>query len=473
MKFLIVKDNQIKINLEKSVSVLNKICDHIDFEYYEDNLDIDVPTSYIDFNKEIFLLYEKLKDIEKDFVLYITLRRYDNNYFFLTTDTLMILSSYGWEHYTNLPIENGLFYFISAMLAMHIDSTVRHYSMTGCIYDFLEEKTDVDYGMKMGFFCKDCLMRVHEKINDSEKFNTIYLDVINILNTLSNNSKWNKSVINVDMIETTSKLDWMSFENEISNLYRLMGADVKQNINLSGFQIDIYVEEETPSKQKIRAAVECKFYERKVGNKIVNDFSRVVKTLIESDLIDKGIMVSYSGFSTDAFLVSKRTGIDLLKYEDLKLRVKQEEIDFKKDVDASIKKKIIYEKEEINYYPHIFVVMPFTSDLEDVYYLGIHETVKSLNLNCKKVDEMEYVGGILEQIYDSIQNSQIIIAEVSDPNPNVYYEVGYAHALNKKVILITKDVSSAPFDIQSFNHLVYKNIRDLRKKLRKRLEALL
>jgi nucleoside 2-deoxyribosyltransferase len=89
------------------------------------------------------------------------------------------------------------------------------------------------------------------------------------------------------------------------------------------------------------------------------------------------------------------------------------------------------------------------------------------------VDEIEFVGGILDKIYNSIVNSKIIIAEVSSLNPNVYYELGYAHALNKPVILITKDISSAPFDLRNYNHIVYKNIVDLREKLKRRLGVLL
>jgi len=119
------------------------------------------------------------------------------------------------------------------------------------------------------------------------------------------------------------------------------------------------------------------------------------------------------------------------------------------------------------------IIRKTSPDLNDIYFLGIHEIARILNCSCERVDEIEFVGSILDKIYNSIANSRIIIAEVSSPNPNVYYELGYAHALNKPVILIANDMSSVPFDLRGYNHIIYKNIVDLRKKLKRRLEVLL
>ena len=53
------------------------------------------------------------------------------------------------------------------------------------------------------------------------------------------------------------------------------------------------------------------------------------------------------------------------------------------------------------------------------------------------------------------------------------YELGYAHAINKPVILLTKDISSAPFDIRGHNHIVYSSIVNLRESLANRLKGTL
>ncbi len=276
------------------------------------------------------------------------------------------------------------------------------------------------------------------------------------------------------MDEDALGLDWSTFEDEVAQIYRELGAKVKQNVKLAGFQIDLYLEEETPSKQKVRTAVECKFYRRqKVGNKIVNDFYRVIKTLKEKGLVDKGIIVSYSGFSQDAYLVSKETGIELLCFNDLKQLTKKIPKKHTEKVETLIKQRAELSEKKKEKSPDIFVIMPFSPELDDVYHLGIREVAESLKCSCKRVDEMEFTGDILDEIYNSIVNSKIIIAEVSSPNPNVYYELGYAHALRKPVILITKDISASPFDLRMYNHIIYENIVDLRKKLKRRLEVLL
>jgi hypothetical protein len=248
-------------------------------------------------------------------------------------------------------------------------------------------------------------------------------------------------------------------------------------VNLAGFQIDLLVEEETPSKQKIRSAIECKFYDKKVGNKIVNDFARIVKTLKDSRIVDKGMIVSYSGFSQDAFAVSETTGIELLHYRDLEQRARKRERLPKKEPEKTLEEileeKVLDVEKRKERSPKIFVLMPFSTDLDDLYYLGILETARKLNCSCDRVDEIEFTGSIMEKIYESITNARAIVAEVTSQNLNVYYEVGYAHALNKPTILITKDVNNAPFDLSGYNHIIYKDIRDLRCKLENRLKAIL
>jgi len=479
MKILLIQDEGIEIDLERCSNILNGICNTIKFESYKNAVTLGSLSTHINLKKEINLLNQKVSSIEKDYTLYVTYRRYGDNYFIHSAQKTMILSFFGWDSYTNLPLENGLFYFIARLLAGRLEvSYYRHQRLTGCIYDLLGMKTDVDVGMRTGYICENCFKsRIKTNVKKSKALSNILPDLMGILNLTSNASKWGESVFELEKDKSLVGLNWSTFEDEVAQFYRELGANIKQNVNLSGFQTDIYLEEETPSKQKIRTVVECKFYKSKVGNRIVNDFSRIVQTLKESGLVDKGIIVSYSGFSQDAFLVSKETGIELLRFEDLKERVGIKKIPqeekLKKSTELIIEEKELQIKERKEKSPKIFVLMPFSPDLDDVYHLGIRETAKILNCSCERVDEIEFVGSILDKIYNSIVNSKIIIAEVSSTNPNVYYELGYAHALNKSVILITKDISSTPFDLHGYNHIVYRNIIDLREKLKSRLEVLL
>lgn len=105
--------------------------------------------------------------------------------------------------------------------------------------------------------------------------------------------------------------------------------------------------------------------------------------------------------------------------------------------------------------PYAFILMPFGDEFTDIYESGIREACIKSSVRCERVDEIEFNTGILDEIYKGIQRADLVIADMTGRNPNVFYEVGYAHALNKEVILLTQNVSDIPFDLKGHNHLVY------------------
>ena len=118
-----------------------------------------------------------------------------------------------------------------------------------------------------------------------------------------------------------------------------------------------------------------------------------------------------------------------------------------------------------------FVLMPFRSEFDDIYKLGIKETAKNLGIRAERVDEQLYSEGMLNRIYSQIDQADLIIADMTDRNANVFYEVGYAHAKNKLCLHITQDTSDIPFDLQHQRHIVYGNsVNNLRQQLEKNLE---
>ncbi len=264
IKILLLEDRDVTINLGDIVTNLNRVFSSIEFESYPEPRALNSLSKDIDFKKEILDLKEYFSRTEKDYLIYVTLRKYTDNYFYHSTQNIMILSFANWEFYTSLPLENGLLYFIGHALALRIDNTFRHMEKTGCVYDFLETKTDVDIGMKLGFVCEKCMELLRQKARSPAEMQVL-IDLIKILAVLSNASKLGKNIVDSNAEVEPIRGDWRTFENDISQLYRKLGAEVKQNVNLAGFQIDIYVEEDTPSKTKIRSAVECKFYKDKVG----------------------------------------------------------------------------------------------------------------------------------------------------------------------------------------------------------------
>lgn len=118
--------------------------------------------------------------------------------------------------------------------------------------------------------------------------------------------------------------------------------------------------------------------------------------------------------------------------------------------------------------PFVFVLMPFSKEFDDIYLLGINAAATDCDAFCERVDEQKYQGTVLQGIYNQITKADIIVSDMTGKNPNVFYETGYAHALNKQVILLTQNAEDIPFNLKSYPHLVYEGkISNLKQELSK------
>src|SRR6185503_14376375 len=89
----------------------------------------------------------------------------------------------------------------------------------------------------------------------------------------------------------------------------------------------------------------------------------------------------------------------------------------------------------------------------------------------ERVDEQIFTEGMLERVFNQISKADVIVADMTGRNPNVFYEVGYAHALGKIVLLLTQAADDIPFDLKHRQHTVYHGkIEDLKKELTARLQ---
>jgi hypothetical protein len=121
--------------------------------------------------------------------------------------------------------------------------------------------------------------------------------------------------------------------------------------------------------------------------------------------------------------------------------------------------------------PFVFVLMPFDPSFDDIYRLGIQPACKDAGAYCERVDEQVYEGSMLLRIYNQISKADIVIADMTGKNPNVFYETGYAHALGKRTILLTKQTDDIPFDLKHYSHIIYQGkINDLKTQLKKRIK---
>jgi hypothetical protein len=76
--------------------------------------------------------------------------------------------------------------------------------------------------------------------------------------------------------------------------------------------------------------------------------------------------------------------------------------------------------------PHVFVAMPFKPELDDYYHYGIQGAVRDAGFLCERADLSAFTGDVLRWVQDRIRTASLIVADLTDANPNVYLEVGYA-----------------------------------------------
>ena len=105
--------------------------------------------------------------------------------------------------------------------------------------------------------------------------------------------------------------------------------------------------------------------------------------------------------------------------------------------------------------PTAFVAMQFGEPYDTIYRTVIRPEAKKLGIGVVRIDEVNRPGIIFQDIQRKIEDAKVVIAEITAPNQNVYYEVGYAHALNKPTILLAQRGKELPFDIRSYRVIFY------------------
>jgi hypothetical protein len=123
----------------------------------------------------------------------------------------------------------------------------------------------------------------------------------------------------------------------------------------------------------------------------------------------------------------------------------------------------------------VSVMMPFDGKFKSVYE-AIQEACKENSLRCKRADDIWANSTIIQDIFDLIFVSQIVVVDFTGKNPNVMYETGIAHTLGKHVVPMTQAMADVPFDLQQHRVLTYwgnaEGVAKMKKDLSKRLATL-
>lgn len=122
-----------------------------------------------------------------------------------------------------------------------------------------------------------------------------------------------------------------------------------------------------------------------------------------------------------------------------------------------------------------YVLMPFAAEFTHIYETALKPAIAdvagrlALPFSCRRSDETLGPGSITREIVGSIYRADVIVADLSGNNPNVFYELGIAHSLGNKSIMITQSIVGTPFDVAPYRLIRYEATPDGLVKLRSQL----
>ena len=167
--------------------------------------------------------------------------------------------------------------------------------------------------------------------------------------------------------------------------------------------------------------------------------------------IPESKLVEFKGIFFDSLKIAK-----LISEHDGKYRI----IDISAGTDANEKAKETFKKLEktvkIESGDTCFVMMPFADPLGTYYDKIYRPAIEKAGLKPIRADnEIFGTGKIIDQIWTGINSAKVLIAELTQRNPNVFYELGLAHALQKPVVLISSNEDDVPFDLHHIRVIYY------------------
>lgn len=104
---------------------------------------------------------------------------------------------------------------------------------------------------------------------------------------------------------------------------------------------------------------------------------------------------------------------------------------------------------------HCFVLMPFGGWNDVVYEKGIAPAAKASGFRPIRADEIKGPSTIISDIWEHVKEAAVLVAEMTLRNPNVFYELGLAHALGKPVVLMSQSLDDVPFDLRGTRVVLY------------------
>jgi hypothetical protein len=105
----------------------------------------------------------------------------------------------------------------------------------------------------------------------------------------------------------------------------------------------------------------------------------------------------------------------------------------------------------------VFMMMPFAEAFQSIYHDYIKPLATDAKLRIQRADDFYTQHNIMNEIWTALCLCQFAIADCTGRNPNVLYELGIAHTLGKRVILLAQSIEDIPFDVQGRRVIIYQD----------------
>jgi len=103
-----------------------------------------------------------------------------------------------------------------------------------------------------------------------------------------------------------------------------------------------------------------------------------------------------------------------------------------------------------------FVMQPFAPPLGDYFEKVFKPAIEKAGFTAVRADaDIFGAGKIMDQVWRGINEAKVIVVELTSRNPNVFYELGLAHALEKPAVLVSSNEDDVPFDLKHIRVIYY------------------
>jgi len=104
---------------------------------------------------------------------------------------------------------------------------------------------------------------------------------------------------------------------------------------------------------------------------------------------------------------------------------------------------------------HCFHLCPFSDPFNAIYSDHVCKSASTAGFTIDRADEIFGTEPIIDDIWQAINSSAVVIADVTGKNPNVMYEIGMAHTVGRPVIIMAQSMDDVPFDLKHYRCIIY------------------